>query len=145
MSAVKDAGMGRVTVDVEFVNRRDVILYENGQLLADQIRSVTIKGVVDTGAAHLVIPETVAQALGVPTLGTASVRYADHRRATRTVVQDVEVRLLGRHGAFKAIVEPDRTDALIGAIVLEDLDFIVDCARQTLQPRDPDQIVSEIE
>jgi hypothetical protein len=42
-------------------------------------------------------------------------------------------------------VEPRRTTALIGAIVLEELDFIVDCARQTLRPRDPDGIVSEIE
>jgi hypothetical protein len=34
---------------------------------------------------------------------------------------------------------------LIGAIVMEDLDFLVDCAIQTLQPRDPNGIVGEIE
>ncbi len=34
---------------------------------------------------------------------------------------------------------------LIGAIVLEDLDFLVDCTKLCLVPRDPDYKVSEIE
>ncbi|HEV2293216.1 MAG TPA: hypothetical protein VGR35_05130 [Tepidisphaeraceae bacterium] len=45
---------------------------------------------------------------------------------------------------FKAIIEPDR-DSLIGAIVLKDLDLIIDCAEQQLVPRDPKQIISEVE
>ena len=35
--------------------------------------------------------------------------------------------------------------ALIGAIVLEALDLLVDCRKQRLYPRDPDYVVSEIE
>lgn len=73
------------------------------------------------------------------------VRYADDRKAKRKLVSDVQLELLGRESVFSAVVEPRRTTALIGAIVLEELDFIVDCARQTLRPRDPDGIVSEIE
>jgi hypothetical protein len=42
-------------------------------------------------------------------------------------------------------VEPNRTDVLIGAIVLEDLDLLVDCRTQTLRPRDPGGIIAEIE
>jgi hypothetical protein len=42
-------------------------------------------------------------------------------------------------------VEPGRESALIGMIVLEDLDFLVDCAGQRLVPRDPNQIISEVE
>ncbi|MGH7226010.1 MAG: aspartyl protease family protein, partial [Gemmataceae bacterium] len=67
------------------------------------------------------------------------------RKKRRRVVDQVEVELLGRRGTFKAIVEPARADALIGAIVLEDLDLLVDCRTQTLQPRDPKQIIAEIE
>ena len=55
----------------------------------------------------------------------------------------VHVELLGREGIFTAVVEPKRRSALIGAIVLEDLDFIVDCMHQRLIPRDPRFIVSE--
>jgi len=51
----------------------------------------------------------------------------------------------GRDSVFNAVVEPARESALIGAIVLEDLDLIIDCSGQRLVPRDPKQIVSEVE
>ena len=53
-------------------------------------------------------------------------RYADNRRQKRQVVSHVWLQLLGRHGVFSAVVEPAREDALIGAMVLEDLDLLVD-------------------
>ena len=43
------------------------------------------------------------------------------------------------------MIEPRRRSTLIGAIVLEDLDFLVDCTAQRLVPRDPKFVVSEIE
>jgi hypothetical protein len=60
-------------------------------------------------------------------------------------VQEVYVKLQGRDGVFTAIVEPKRRTALIGAIILEDLDFLVDCTKRRLVPRDPRYVVSEIE
>jgi hypothetical protein len=92
-----------------------------------------------------VLPAKVAKQLGVPTAGKATVRYADRRKATLAVAEDVRLELLGRHGTFKAVLEPNRKDVLIGAIVLEDLDLLVDCRTQTRQPRDPKVIVVEIE
>lgn len=44
-----------------------------------------------------------------------------------------------------AVVEPKRDTALIGAIVLEDLDFLVACTKLCLVPRGPDYVASEIE
>ena len=81
----------------------------------------------------------------MPSAGEVKVRYADQRGATRPLVRNAWVELLGRAADCSAIVEQDRTEALIGAIVLEELDFVVDCTTQTLHPRDPDRIVSEIE
>jgi len=137
--------MGRVATDVELVNYRDRVLAEAGSLSPDKIRRVRLEAIVDTGASHLVIPKFAADALGVSIVGETSVRYADHHRASRKIVNDVEVTLLSRSGVFRAIVEPDRKDALLGAIVLEDMDFIVDCRDQKLIPRDPDRILTEIE
>ena len=51
----------------------------------------------------------------------------------------------GRSGLFQVVGEPARVSALIGAPVMENLDLIVDCTRQRLEPRDPRQIISEIE
>ena len=74
------------------------------------------------------------------------VRYADrtdekHERSSKIFGWT----LLGRGFNFHAIVEPNRNTALIGAIVLEVLDFVVDCVAQELHPRDPNGIVAEIE
>ena len=73
------------------------------------------------------------------------VRYADGRSAKRDRVQGVYLKLMGRDGVFTAAIEPKRETALLGAIVLEDLDFVVDCTSQRLVPRDPKYVVSEIE
>jgi clan AA aspartic protease len=100
---------------------------------------------VDTGATQLVIPQRVATELGLPKIADAFVRYADNRRERRSVVKDVEIQLLDRKVNFNAVVEPDREDALIGTVVLETLDFVVDCSGQKLVPRDPRGIFAEIE
>lgn len=137
--------MGKVVVDVKLVNSADKVRAADGHLPADQIRSVTVKGIVDTGAAMLVIPESAARALGVAKISETSVRYADHRRATRDVVGNIDLELCGRVNPFTAVVEPSRPDALVGAIVLEALDLIVDCRRQVVEPRDPNIMTTEIE
>jgi predicted aspartyl protease len=137
--------MGRVSVEVELTNAEDLVRVKDGRLAPDKVRRLRMTGVVDTGANHLVLPTEAANQLGVPVMGKATVRYADQRRGSRTVVENVRVDLLGRHGNFKAILEPKRTDVLIGAIVMEDMDLLVDCITQTLQPRDPKQMIAEIE
>ena len=127
MMTTEKTGTGRVLQEIELVNHQDSVLANAGALPQEKVRRLRIEGIVDTGASHLVIPKKVADALGVPVIGETGVRYADHRRAARKIVDDVEVHLLSRSGTFKAIVEPDRENALIGAIVLEDMDFIVNC------------------
>ncbi len=61
----------------------------------------------------------------------------------RAVAGAIHLTWQGRSSPFDAIVEPDRESALIGAIVLENLDVIVDCQRQTLAPRDAKRTVFE--
>ena len=124
--------MGRVAVEFSVVNNRDRVLADLGVIPESAIRRVTLRGVVDTGATRLVLPASAVEALGLEPSGEVTVRDADRRAAKRAVVDNV-------------LVEPDRVDALIGAIVMDDLDFLVDCSRQTIDPRDPDTIISEIE
>lgn len=137
--------MGRFSVAIELANNDDLVLAQAGQMKAQDVRRVTLAGVVDTGATRLVLPKRVAQQLGLRETGQVGVRYADGRKATRPLVDGVHLEMLGRSSVFKAAVEPRRTEALIGAIVLEDLDFVVDPTRQRLVPRDPKMIISEAE
>ena len=104
-----------------------------------------LPGVVDSGATRFVLPKKVVEQLGLPLGEKVKVLYADKRRALRHTVSNVWLKMLNRHDVFTALVEPKRDTALIGAIVLETLDYVVDCIAQKVAPRDPKYIVSEIE
>jgi clan AA aspartic protease len=145
MPGQKEKKMGRVTAEIELANYADMKYVEAGTLAADKVRRVKLTALVDTGATRLVLPQSVVKQLGLPSTGKVGVRYADERRQSRDMVSDVWLKLLGRQSVFNAVVEPKRKEALIGAIVLEDLDLVVDCPTQKLHPRDPDRIISEIE
>jgi clan AA aspartic protease len=145
MVAIKEPTMGRFSVEVELANHEDLFRAKAGLISPDQVRRIIMRGVVDTGATRLVIPESVAKQLGLETSGNSKVRYADGRTAERAIVKDLQLTYGGRESVFSAIVEPARESILIGAIVLEELDFLVDCIGQRLVPRDPNQIISEVE
>src|ERR1700730_1504929 len=112
-------GVGRFSVEFEVANNDDLALVRRNLLQPDQVRRQTIRGVVDSGAAKLVLPRALVKQLGLPLGDKIAVRYADGRQAQRQEVEGAYVELLGRHGTFTAIVEPKRKGALIGAIVLE--------------------------
>jgi predicted aspartyl protease len=137
--------MGRFAVAVKIANNDDLAQVRLGLLEPAKVRQLTIDGVVDSGAARLVLPQKIAEQLGLPHAGKVKVQYADGRRAIRNKVKEVYLEIMGRDGTFSAIVEPKRRTALIGAIVLEELDYLVDCTHHRLVPRDPRYVVSEIE
>ncbi len=137
--------MGRFSIEFEVANFEDMVKAKNGNLDPQKVRRRKIMGVVDSGASWLVLPGKVAKELGIPVKGKTRARYADGRKAIRTEVSPVFVRILERDDVFSAVVEPRRESALIGAIVLEDLDFLVDCKHRRLVPRDADYVVSELE
>jgi predicted aspartyl protease len=138
--------VGRFHVEVELANNDDLALVRSGNLAPDRVRRTKLSALVDTGATQLVLPQSAAMALGLPDIGqTVMVKFADGRRERRNVVTGVQLEHRGRSGIFDAVVEPGRIDALLGAIVLERLDFLPDCTNQELLPRDPSTIIAEIE
>jgi predicted aspartyl protease len=137
--------MSRFYVTFEVANNDDLAAARRGNLDPAKVRRVSMQGLVDSGASRLVLPKKVAEQLGLEITSHVKVKYADGRIAKRPVVQGVHVALQGRDSIFKATLEPKRDTALIGALVLEDLDFLVDCEKQRLVPRDPKFILSEEE
>jgi predicted aspartyl protease len=137
--------VGRFSVEIELSNYEDVAAARRGERKPAEIRRVKIDGLVDSGATRLVLPEAVVKKLGLPATGKVKVTYANGRSATRDTVDGVYLEMMGRHGTFSASVEPKRETALIGAIVLEDLDFLIDPKNNRLYPRDPNIVISEAE
>ena len=146
MMIVEGQKMGRFAVEFEVANNQDITMALKGSLDPAKVRRMKIKGTVDPGATLIVLPEKVVKELGLPIKKSKiRVRYADGRRSLRAEADEVRVFLQGRDATFNAIVEPKRETALIGAVVLETLDFLVDSRKECLVPRDPDHKVSEVE
>jgi len=144
MRKAEETDVGRFYVEIEIANNDELSAARLGKFDPKMVRRLKIQGLVDSGASRLVLPEKVAKDLGLVSASKVKVRYANGRTAMRPSVDSVYLELLGRHGTFGATLEPKRDTALIGAIVLEELDFLVDCRKNRLYPRDPDFVVSEV-
>ncbi len=138
-------GVGRIHIEVEVSNYEDVSRARRGLLAPDKVRRLIVPAVVDSGAARLVVPQFVVKRLDLQPSCKIEVTYADGRRATRDQVDGVSLEILGRRGFYSAVVEPRRRSALLGVIVLEDLDLLIDPKNERLVPRDPRGPIYEIE
>jgi hypothetical protein len=87
--------VGRARIDVEVANNDDLALMYRGMLQPDQVRRETIPGVVDSGAAMLVLPQAVVKRLGLRLGNQVLVRYADGQRGRRREAKGATIKLLG--------------------------------------------------
>ncbi len=140
------AKMGRVTATILLQNYDDWRAFQRGQIPSEQVRAVEVEGLVDTGATALVIPKTIADQLGVPEVRRTTVRYADNRTAERSVVGPIRLTVCNRTEIFSAIVEEEANEPLIGQVVLELLDLVVNPQARTLMPnpRSPEMPMIDI-
>jgi clan AA aspartic protease len=127
--------MGEVKVKVELENFGDREVASRGFLSEDRVRSQRVDVVVDSGVVMLVLPQDLVEALGLRTLRKAIVTYADERKEERNVAGVVSVKVAGRSVETTCVVGPPGSEPLLGQIVLEEADLLVDCANQRLIPR----------
>ena len=129
--------MGEIRASVTLENTGDRAVVNRGHGVEADIRRTTVEGLVDTGAVSLVIPEEIADELGLRPWGTRTVVYADERREERPVADvTIEIGNLATH--TEAIVGTAGSQVLIGQVVLEMLDLVADCKNRTLVPRHPE-------
>ncbi|MBM3234710.1 hypothetical protein FJZ31_00245 [Candidatus Poribacteria bacterium] len=124
------------------------IIYTNIKLrnaLTDS-EAVELKAKVDTGAILLVIPGDVSEEFAFPIIRKQNVKYANEETAEKDVVWGVEVEICDRKGIFEAIVEPKKRYALVGAIIMETLDLIVEPRSLQIYPNPRSKLpMAEIE
>ena len=108
---------------------------------------IEMRSKVDTGATMLVLPESLTTQLNFPKIRKQVVKYANEETAEKEIVWGVEVELCGRKGVFEAIVEPKKTYALLGCVIMETLDLIVEPRELGIypNPRSPTLPMAEIE
>ncbi|HIE51149.1 MAG TPA: hypothetical protein EYP85_05275 [Armatimonadetes bacterium] len=114
--------------------------------LFDATKTREVEAVVDTGATMLVLPQEVINELGLERIGERRVRYANNQIQLKPVYRGVLLELKGRDGIFDVLAEVAGSGPLLGQIVLEALDLIVDPLTKTVipNPRSPDMPMVEI-
>lgn len=127
--------MGEIAVEVGLENVGDLELVKQGLLKDADVRRTTATAVADTGAVMLALPGDVVERLGVEVIGSAPVAYADGRRGELPIAGPLTVHIGDRWTFARCVVTPPGTEALIGQIVMEELDLVADCRNQTLGPR----------
>jgi clan AA aspartic protease len=124
--------MGQLHVQVTLSNMRELVMARLSHLTPAQVHTVETEALVDTGAMHLVVPDTLADQLGLLRLRTQAVTMADGRDGVYDQTEAVTIELLGRAFDVSALVMGHTV--LLGAMVLEGLDLAVDPVRQRLMP-----------
>ena len=127
--------MGEIVVDVRLENAGDRVLAKAGYLREAEVRRTTVKAVADTGAVMLALPEDVVERLGVEVVGSVACTHADGRQGERPVAGALTVHIGDRWMPVNCVVVPAGADALVGQVVMEQLDLVADCVTQTLGPR----------
>ena len=134
--------MGTVYAEITLKNAGDVTSFQRGHIMEKEIREVTVRALVDTGAGTLVINEEVMRRLGLGVRSLRRASFANNTKELCKVTEPVEVHWKDRMMACQALTIPDSPEVLLGAIPLEDMDLIVNPAKQELEGAHGDEIIT---
>ena len=133
--------MGYVHAEIILKNAGDVTSVKRGYIKEPEIRQTNVTAMVDTGAATLIINEDIRRQLGLSVESTYEAELADGSVQMYGKTEAVQIHWKDRNTICRAIVIPNANDILLGAIPLEDMDLIVNPAKQELTGAHGDEIV----
>ena len=114
--------------------------------LFDPKKSIEMEAVIDTGATMLVLPQNIINELNLRKMREVKVRCANSKTEIKPIYGIVTVEMCGRAGEFNVLAEPEGAQPLVGQIILEQLDLIVDPSTRKVipNPRSPEMPMVEI-
>jgi clan AA aspartic protease len=137
---MKAKNMGITYAEVELISGDDVVLHRRGYIQEDQIKSVKVRALVDSGSSMLAITETVKNQLNLLKIDEKQAELADGSIVRLEIVGPVEIRFENRITTVRAMVVPNSNVVLLGAIPMQDMDVLIDPKREQLivNPESPD-------
>ena len=132
--------MGYVYAEIELTNEDDLAAQRRGWATESEIRRVTTRALVDSGAWDLVISEEIQQQLQLPLMGKECVTLANETLLELDLVGPVQVRFETQAVLVRsALVMPATTQVLLGAYPMQGLDVYIDpkTERLLIHPQGP--------
>ena len=126
--------MGRVTEKIKLTN------------FTDPTKSVEIEALIDTGAVMLALPQDIVDTLGLRKIREMTVRYANNYGEAKSIYGVVIAEMKGMAGEVSVLAMPEGCQALVGQVLLELLDLVVDPRTRSVtpNPRSPDMPVIDM-
>jgi clan AA aspartic protease len=118
--------MGMVRTEITLKNAVDVINAETGIVKEKEVRQMTVRALVDTGAWTLVINEDIREKLGLAVRKSAAGTLADGSKMFYNLAGPLEINWKERMANLDALILPNADEVLLGAIPLEAMDLMVD-------------------
>lgn len=125
--------MGKTAEKVTVKNFIDVASCSKGLLKEEDVRTVEIKAVVDTGAAFLCLPPEVIEKLGLLYSHSRDVITANGK-VERRIFSGAVIIIQGRDIQMQVMENDTTTPPLIGYLVLETMDLVVSAKLQKITP-----------
>ena len=126
--------MGKVVIKALLSNNQDLTRLADGRIVVDQVRQQEQELIVDTGARAVGLPLSIIERLGLPPTRKVTVTLSDGSRQERQLYGELRVQVGDRDDVFSCVAKPEGAPLLLGQLVLEALDLVVDCGRQRLIP-----------
>ncbi|AEF85181.1 conserved hypothetical protein [Treponema primitia ZAS-2] len=124
--------VGTVYELITLKNLGDITRCGDGLIKETEIRQMTVRCVVDTGAGTLVISEAVQKELGLRTEHLHESTLANGENVVCKIAETVRVYWKDRYMTCDPWVLPGASEVLLGAIPLENMDLMVDPKRLQL-------------
>jgi predicted aspartyl protease len=131
--------MGEVRVKVKVSNPIKEALVKLKAIKSTDFPALVLDCLVDTGAVMVLLAEDVVHRLGLEIGKPAVVTLANDQTVEMKTAGPVTIEIEDRSMPVNCLVGPPLCEPLIGQLVLEGLDLIVDCQRQqlTFRPSSP--------
>ena len=119
--------------NIVIFNESDEVLKKRG--IIDQVRKTEVEALVDTGAVMMLIPQDMKEHLGLEDRGKAIVVLADETKMELSRAGTVRIEIVGRSFSTDCLVGPPGCETLVGHLILEALDLVLDPVRGKVFPR----------
>ena len=119
-----------VYTELTLKNGTDVDDAIRGRIEEHEVRQMTVKAMVDTGAWTFVINEETRDKLGLDDAGYGEATLADGKEEEYPMAGPLEIWWENRTITCNALVIPDAPDILLGAWILEGLDLTINPKRE---------------
>ena len=118
--------MGLVNANIEIINSDDLALVRRGYLKEDDVKRIQVEVLVNTGSYMLAINEDIKIQLDLLKVDEQEAELADGTLKRLDVVDPIEIKFKNRRCSCDAMVLPGKSQILLGAIPMEDMDLVVD-------------------